>query len=502
LACSFWPVRKNDNPASSLQPKTLALARISLNRCSSASLFVCLFAGVHGPGLVRDLHNTEPKPTVGEEPRQTSDSLMISLLIVSAVIGQSLCSRTVTMCGFSCLRSLMFASVYVSSAGVAFSIFWLGVLQRFAAKIIHVCLVANIVVAAVGAIAAFAAGQILMGVVYVIIAALMGVYYYYVRARIPFATAVLHSSIQSIKENGGPIWVVYGLALFQIGWLALWAFIFTAVYHAANRVVTETDPATGAVYQYRVSNGSGLQFLQFFCVLSLFWTCQVLRGIGHVTAGGVVASWWFTPGSPAPTMSSFKRAVTTSLGSICFAALLVALVETTRFLLRSARRDAFREIVDCLLGILERALKWFNMYALATVAIFGDDFLTSAKRTGQLFRAELFTAVINDDLSSTVLVAGSILAGVVAGIVGAVWASAKSVEGWVVCAILSFIVGALVASLAMGVIRSAVTTTFVAWASDPATLSQNRPVEFNRIIEAGQHKYANQGIGAYSGQRV
>jgi hypothetical protein len=194
--------------------------------------------------------------------------------------------------------------------------------------------------------------------------------------------------------------------------------------------------------------------------------------------------------------------VTTSLGSICFAALLVALVETTRFLLRSARRDAFREIVDCLLGILERALRWFNMYALATVAIFGDDFLTSAKRTGQLFRAELFTAVINDDLSSTVLVAGSILAGVVAGIVGAVWASAKSVEGWVVCAILSFIVGALVASLAMGVIRSAVTTTFVAWASDPATLSQNRPVEFNRIIEAGQHKYANQGIGAYSGQRV
>jgi len=432
-----------------------------------------ILAGVHGPKLVRDMHDDPPAPTTGDEPRETSDGTMIGLLVVSAVIG------------------------------VVFSIGWLSVMQRFADRIIHLCLLANVGLAVLGGILALAYGQILMGVVYLLMAGLMGLYYYFVRARIPFATAILHSSVQAIKENSGPVWVIYGLALVQIAWLALWAFIFTAVYHAAQRVVTEVDPVTGNVYQYRVNNSSGLQFLQAYCVLSLYWTCETLRGIGHVTTAGVVASWWFTPGSPAPTKSSLKRASTTSLGTICFAGLLVALVQTTRWVLQQARRDALREIVDCLLSWIERALKFFNFFALATCAIYGDDFMAGARRTGELFKAQLFTALINDDLSETVLLAGAFLSGICAGIVGAIWASVASIEGWVVCAVLSFIVGFLVALLSMGVIRSAVTTTFVAWAADPAVLAQNRPVEFQRIVDAAQPKYAGQGLAAYSGgQRV
>lgn len=143
----------------------------------------------------------------------------------------------------------------------------------------------------------------------------------------------------------------------------------------------------------------------------------------------------------------------------------------------------------------------FNTYALAVVAIYGLTFIESAKKTGQLFQAQLFTAVINDDLSGMVLFLGSFLAGTVAGVIGVIWGATNGHDAYIVMGILAFVVGFLMASLAMSVIASAVTTTFVCWASDPATLNQNRPQEFGRIIDAGAGKYANDGIGAYSGVR-
>jgi hypothetical protein len=137
---------------------------------------------------------------------------------------------------------------------------------------------------------------------------------------------------------------------------------------------------------------------------------------------------------------------------------------------------------------------------VCVAAIYGSPFLDAARSTGQLFQASLFEAVINDDLSGMVLFAGSFLAGVAAGLVGAAWAAAADAEGYVLLGVLSFLVGFAVALLAMGVIRSAVTTTFVAWASDPQALARNRPVEFQAIIDAASGKYQPQDVAQYNGQ--
>jgi hypothetical protein len=166
-------------------------------------------------------------------------------------------------------------------------------------------------------------------------------------------------------------------------------------------------------------------------------------------------------------------------------------------------------------------------FALSVVAIFGESFIDSASRTGSLLQSHLFTAVINDDLSGMVLFAGSFVSGVIAGIISLLWAYAKEAPGYVVMGLLGewrgqwsticrclscspprsslvgspgFIVGFLVAMLAMSVIESAVTATFVSWACDPAALQTNRPQEFGKIIDAGRGKYSNEGIEQYSGR--
>lgn len=127
-----------------------------------------IIAIVYGRDMMRDLNTTEPTPTVGNDPQDTSDGMMIGCLIAAAAVG------------------------------VAFSLFWLAVMQRYASQIIHICLVANIVVAVGAAIISLAVGQIVMGVLYIIMAAIMALYYYMVRGRIPFATAVLWSAVQAV----------------------------------------------------------------------------------------------------------------------------------------------------------------------------------------------------------------------------------------------------------------------------------------------------------------
>lgn len=49
------------------------------------------------------------------------------------------------------------------------------------------------------------------------------------------------------------------------------------------------------------------------------------------TYAGTVASWWLLPNQEINTRSAFKRAVTTSLGSICLGSLIIAIIKAVRY---------------------------------------------------------------------------------------------------------------------------------------------------------------------------
>jgi hypothetical protein len=101
-----------------------------------------------------------------------------------------------------------------------------------------------------------------------------------------------------------------------------------------------------------------------FCFFSFYWTSQVIKNIIHVTIAGVFATYYFMAGSPqgmskSPTLASFKRACTTSIGSICFGSLIIAVIQTLRALTQILRGDGndgimvfIACIIDCILGKL------------------------------------------------------------------------------------------------------------------------------------------------------
>jgi hypothetical protein len=112
--------------------------------------------------------------------------------------------------------------------------------------------------------------------------------------------------------------------------------------------------------------------LSLVVLLHVSRTLQVIKNIVHVTTAGVIASWFFLDPVPSnPTLNALKRASWGSLGSICLGSLLIAIIKALRQVVRMGRRarhPVTQCIVECLLGLLESAVRFFNTYAFTQVS--------------------------------------------------------------------------------------------------------------------------------------
>jgi len=277
------------------------------------------------------------------------------------------------------------------------------------------------------------------------------------------------------------------MAFLAIAFMAGWAYIAISVYVKFNQ-----------------TQNRGVHYLPIiFLVLSFYWTTQVFKNIGHVTTSGVVASWWLNPNNPSPTSGAFKRATTTSLGSICLGSLIVAILETIRFVLQRARDQAQSDgncfamclfcCLDCCVGCIEGLIKFFNVYAYTQIAIYGYSFVDASKRTWELFNSRAgFWVIINTDLSIMALILGDLIGGVIVGCLGGgfaykygVSAANQSSFGF---AVLAFLIGFATVALVLSVVESAIATTFVLWAEDPQSMSQRdhetNTNYYSKLVEA------------------
>eukprot|EP00808_Paulinella_micropora_P009021 g9524.t1 len=371
---------------------------------------------------------------------------------------------------------LIGSGVASSIFAVVWAYFWLKVMQLYAGGVIKCGMVINVVLWVVFAVYMFAVGMLFGAIISVIFIAILAMYYRMVRDRIPFAEAILSACTEALRANSATVCVTMVFAVLSIGWSLLWNVAAGAyIYHADG-----SDNHLSA----------GENFVIFLLVLSFYWTTQVFQNIGHVTTAGAVAMWWLQPEATGKVMGALKRACTTSLGSICMGSLIVAVLKAIKWALNEAmnqENECVRCIVLCIIGCIESLVEYFNKYAYTYVAIYGRDFMTSAKDTWTMFKSRGFTAIINDDLSGLALGMGVLFGALVGAAIGAVF-GAFSPNCDKVCmglgALLGLVCAALIVSLVMGVMESAICTTFVLWAEDPATLRSKRPAPFQRILDA------------------
>lgn len=366
------------------------------------------------------------------------------------------------------IGSLVFCAGFAS----IFSIGWLILLRKAAGAIVYISVVCAIVSYIAAAGVWFYLKAIPVAVVFLILALINLLIFFLARHKIEFAKHVLKCVAEVIDNYPAPIWVATVSLLPMVGWCAFWVVTLNFVFY--------------------FNSGGAQGICSVYLIFSFYWTTQVIKNTVHVTSSGVFASWYFlAPNMPAnPTWESFKRAVTTSFGSICLGSLLVAIVKTLRALL-SSRGGILGLILRCFMAIIDRLVQYFNRYAFAQVAIYGKTFCQSAKSTWNMFAEHGFDAVINDDVTGMVLTTGSMVCGLLTAVVGGIFAHIVfkgGVDGLTDVATYSiaaagFFIGLCVSFITLEVVDSGVATIFVCFVEEPARLRETSPHFYHKFNE-------------------
>lgn len=217
--------------------------------------------------------------------------------------------------------------------------------------------------------------------------------------------------------------------LFGIIYLAMSAIILSDRMAVDNSTFSVGD---GNNDQSSVSNLSWAVYL--FIMFVGYYAFEVIKNLVHVTTSGVYGSWYFFEKSALkplhPALSAFKRGITYCFGSICFGSLIVSLIKVVRQILNLLRAklderrmgrsdddnddDGMNSLVYCCLSTLlslfdfffseaEYWIKWFNQYAYSYLALYGEDYLKSAKDTFEIFKYKGMFILINDCLIGATL---------------------------------------------------------------------------------------------------
>lgn len=353
---------------------------------------------------------------------------------------------------------VVIACVASACASVISSIVMLALMQRIPVQMIYVANIMTIFMFVASAVMAFLRINVVVGILMIICAVFQAVWLFLVRHRIPFAAALLRTSARLISTYKLTIVLNLMLCVASFGYIALWGY---GVAAPVDRL-------------YKDQGNGGYIFVIVLLVFTMLWVSQVTPNVMHVTTSGLAATWYFAGSQNMPrnpTLASFKRAVTTSFGSICFGSLVVAIIQFIRWLVESSSSDYENGFVQCLLSCvlrcIERIVEYFNRYAFVHVAIYGCSYIEGAKRTFALCRQCFFAAYFNDCLVSPTLnmfaFAVSLVFAFIAGVISMSWP----------IGVLAFVVALIVHSLFFVPVESAVTTVFVCFAECPEALRES-----------------------------
>ncbi|KAJ3326199.1 putative choline transporter, neither null mutation nor overexpression affects choline transport [Boothiomyces sp. JEL0866] len=377
-------------------------------------------------------------------------------------------------------------------AGFIFSLIYFLLIQKFAGTLITITLVLACALNFVIAGLFFALGQVVPAVIWLILAAIIAWCYWSWRSRIPFAKVMLKNVTSITGKYPATIFAgVVGL-VFQLAFVTYWAFGAVSLTHLVQNKV--------------VSQGVGYA-LYVYMVFVFYWTSQVIGNAVHITNCGLFATYYFqgvadgngdvTLSVSNPTAKAAKRAMTSGLGPNCYGSLLIAIIETLKFIVNNARNDQSNDniacqlllcCIACILSMFEDLLEYFNRYAFAQVAIYGKDYCSAAKDTWELAKSRGIDAIINDNLIGNVLSIGSLIIGLLTGGIALLYVKFSTdfqdtVVAYVFFGVIALFIGIVEFSVLAGVIDSGVVTTFVCLAEDPQALLNTKPQLYHKIRE-------------------
>ena len=380
---------------------------------------------------------------------------------------------------------------------VAFS--YVGYIKNNAESMVECLVTSHILIMLAAVTFCVSSGASSPAAVFLLLTAIEVCWYLSIRDRIPFMAAHLACACEAVQTYPTMVWYSVGMIVPQLLWVISWCLCVIAVHgrastkscsdygmikdpsdstrcceSAANQTITQEDcgpkEASDAVY--------------VALMLSLYWGSQVVANVVHTTCCGATGAWWFQSYDPNAVHASFRRAMSTSFGSICLGSLVVAALKTIEYLLRDAKENP---CLVCILSCVRSLIEYFNRFAYVYVALYGFDFRKAGSAVFDLFRSSGWTVIIHDDLLGIVLLFGALACGAVGAVVGVGVRSGfgdDSLSTAVIYAFVGLLTGLFAAQQVFCVLDSAFATVLVAWAEDPSALRASNPSRYLRLYEA------------------
>ena len=272
-----------------------------------------------------------------------------------------------------------------------------------------------------------------------------------------------------------------------MGVVGAWAAVWYCAVIEVNAMLGG-DHADGNIY-----------FANAWLFLTLFWGELVIMNIAFTTTAGAVADSYFSPADvtsegvlccrPA-AWSALRRACTTSLGSIAFGSLIVAIIKTLKTLARQVQRETDNSALKlvfcclaCILDCIERFFQWLTEWAFVYAAIYGTGFVESGTRVFELLSHSGIGAVTTTVLVDPVLSLASVVGlgcglglGYAAVLVTQVYAHAFG-------CVVGGLVGFAVVSVGLSPVYAGCKSLFVCIAEEPDVLAQRAPELHGKIRE-------------------
>jgi len=287
----------------------------------------------------------------------------------------------------------------------------------------------------------------------------------------------LHSSVTIV----GLIFMILGVVYFFMVFATL---IFSQVFFDLQ-TVDGTITTTGYTL---------LGCLLVFVLFSWFWTTEVLKNVVHVTMAGIVGCWYYDRHDNVVS-GCVKRACTTSFGSICFGALLVAIFNTLAALARilaNNRDNIVLQIIGICMYIILKCfadiIQYFNKWAFTYVAVYGLTYVQSGKAVFGLIRHNGIDAIVNDSLIYSTLWLGALIGTVIVTVVSLLLVWASGTQYFVLALLINFLIGLGSLQVLLELVNSAMTALFVCIAEEPNIAAQKLPALWEFLHRRYAHR--------------
>ena len=397
---------------------------------------------------------------------------------------------------------------------------WLLLLRTGARALIWAGAGAGVVLALVNGVWLLAQGGqagLVLGVGSLLVAAGCAAFVALNRHRVDFSATLLATVAHLVRVYPGMLWLALAASLVQLVWLVLWscAVAYTATLRSQARNARNSAQFGGAIRRRNSAAHFGAILRRpafrlhqpavvLLLLLSYCWTAQLIRAVVHATVAGTVGSWYFLSPRvpPNPTARALKRALTTSLGSLCLGALVAAALQTLRTVARglsSRGGGRLRSCCLCLLGFIDVLVRFFNEFAYTQIALYGKNFTRASRDTWTLLvHHSGVDALVQKDFVGSAMALGSLVGGMFTCLLVGAWARATlGVDGaawWQARAtaaashrphpltshtsstshpqvlVAGFLVGYSALSVVGTVVEAGATALFVCYAEDPSPL--------------------------------